>query len=146
MIKEAFFKSLIFIALSMPPLIGLAQSDEGDHYRLLAVSNSDSNLVVASNKVQVFPLPKVFLPNAFTPNGDGLNDTFGIQAKGLRSMQLRIFDRWGKLVFEADDPNQRWDGTVGGKLGQIGVYAYSLSIKGANGTSVQKEGSIMLIN
>ena len=144
--RKAIFIGMIFFTLLLQFRPCLAQSDASDRYRVFAVSNHDSSLIAYSNEVEVFAKPIVYLPNAFTPNGDGLNDTFGVEVQGLRSMQLRIFDRWGQLVFEADDPNQRWDGSVGGKLGQNGVYAYQLDVKAANGRSIQKEGTITLIN
>jgi gliding motility-associated-like protein len=63
-----------------------------------------------------------YLPNAFTPDGDGVNETFGISGTGIREFEMLIFDRWGEMVFRASDPTQRWDGTFGDEPAKTGVY------------------------
>jgi gliding motility-associated-like protein len=67
-----------------------------------------------------------YVPNAFTPNGDGINDVFHPfgQVIDLESYEFQIFDRWGAAVFGTDDPNKGWDGTSGGTLLPDGVYVY----------------------
>ena len=64
--------------------------------------------------------------NAFTPNGDGINDTWRPwnNVVDLDSYQLQVFDRWGKELFTTDDPYEEWDGKAGGKLVPMGVYVY----------------------
>jgi gliding motility-associated-like protein len=57
----------------------------------------------------------IYIPNAFTPNNDGLNDGFKAVGIGIAQFKLQIFDRWGKLIFESDDINKGWDGSVNGK-------------------------------
>lgn len=69
------------------------------------------------------PQAEFFLPNAFTPDGDGLNETFGPEGVGILEYELLIFNRWGQLVFSATDPRQRWDGTYNGTPVENGVYA-----------------------
>jgi gliding motility-associated-like protein len=73
-------------------------------------------------------------PNTFTPNGDGKNDTF--QAKVVKSIvEFRgiIFNRWGKKLYEWDNPNTGWDGTYNGKTVNDGVYYLLVKAKGADG-------------
>lgn len=74
--------------------------------------------------------PKIIVPNAFTPNNDGLNDRFGIV--GLtheRFISMEIFDKWGKLVYHTETINHEWDGTYGnGKPADNGVYFYVIKI------------------
>lgn len=70
------------------------------------------------------------VPNAFTPNGDGRNDVFKVSpACPVASYQIRIFDRWGRSVFESYGLNQHWDGTYNGKVADLGVYFYTINIK-----------------
>lgn len=81
-----------------------------------------------SIRITVEPLPKYELsfPNAFSPNGDGINDVFlpvGIE-QTLFAYQLLIFNRWGQLIFESDDYYQGWDGNFMGKIAPVGVYIY----------------------
>ncbi len=71
-----------------------------------------------------------YVPNAFTPNGDEFNNTFGpVMFSGFDSFDFRfeIYNRWGQLVFQTEDPTIDWDGTFAGKLVQDGVYSWKLS-------------------
>ncbi|MCS6933919.1 MAG: PKD domain-containing protein [Chitinophagales bacterium] len=94
----------------------------------------------------------IFLPNTFTPNGDGLNDIFMI--RGLAAVKInyfRIYDRWGKLVFEAVDgvPNETkwgWDGTSrSGEQLNPAVFVYTYEIECINGDTVSGKGNVTLI-
>ena len=71
---------------------------------------------------------EVFAPNAFTPNGDGLNDHFEIYGDPCETgANLRIFNRWGSLVYETNEPYQKfWDGNFNGQQAPSGVYTYIL--------------------
>lgn len=88
-----------------------------------------------------------FLPNAFTPNNDGLNDYFGlenIQYEKLHNFQ--IFDRFGTLVFQTQDANKKWDGNYeNGKAATAGVYYYQIQIGLLNGEIITYKGAITLI-
>lgn len=68
------------------------------------------------------------IPNVFTPNSDGKNDVFNLEYKGLKDYYLRIFNRWGKLVYETGDKTRFWDGTINGTEAATGVYFYILLI------------------
>jgi len=71
-----------------------------------------------------------FMPNAFSPNGDGLNEVFlPISSCSLDSANFYIFDRWGELVFESDNPQLGWDGTFKGQNCMQGIYYYTLVYK-----------------
>ncbi|HOS48836.1 MAG TPA: gliding motility-associated C-terminal domain-containing protein, partial [Bacteroidia bacterium] len=59
------------------------------------------------NEVEIIPQMSFYIPNTFTPNGDGLNDTFGIAGEALKEFRMQIFNRWGQLVFESGNPNER---------------------------------------
>ncbi len=73
---------------------------------------------------------RIYVPNAFTPNGDATNDLFRIYAEDVSSLHWRIFDRWGNLVFEANDLMAGWDGSQAGKRLPTGVYLWSLHYEG----------------
>jgi gliding motility-associated-like protein len=66
-------------------------------------------------QVDIKPAYALYIPNAFTPNSDGLNDGFKALGIGIAQFKLQIFDRWGALIFESDDINKAWDGSVNGK-------------------------------
>jgi gliding motility-associated-like protein len=87
----------------------------------------------------------VFIPSAFTPNGDGKNDCFGIknwQAEG--KVELSIFNRWGELMFSTNDPSKCWDGRYKGSLLQSGVFIYIIKGNTSCG-EIKKQGTFTLI-
>ncbi len=73
----------------------------------------------------------VFVPNAFTPNAEGPNETFFVTGNDISSeeYQLLVFDRWGNELFSSTDPNEAWDGTSGGELLPQGLYVWKLKIR-----------------
>lgn len=71
----------------------------------------------------------IFIPNTFTPNGDGINDVFIPVGKNIAAMHLYVFDRWGNLMFESDDPTMGWDGTYGGSIVRDDMYVWRLRYK-----------------
>ncbi len=72
-----------------------------------------------------------YIPNVFTPNGDGLNENFGFQSNCIPSnyYNLKIFSRWGDVLFESSYYKEKWDGTYNGKVCPTGVYSYILQVQ-----------------
>jgi len=87
----------------------------------------------------------VYIPNAFTPNGDGNNDVFKVYGTVIQSLELKIFNQWGERIFETMDVLGSWDGRHKGKLQPVGVYVYAARIKLVNGTVLDRKGSINLV-
>jgi gliding motility-associated-like protein len=75
----------------------------------------------------------IFIPTAFSPNGDGLNDKFEIKGSGIDDFELEIFDRWGGRIVVSTQEDQGWDGSVAGRLLPQGVYIYHLKIRSLTG-------------
>jgi gliding motility-associated-like protein len=71
----------------------------------------------------------LWFPNSFTPNANGLNDSFNAKGKDITYFNLQIFDRWGELIFETEDQYKGWDGTYRGKLCQQDVYVWKVEYK-----------------
>jgi gliding motility-associated-like protein len=114
----------------------------------------DRNGCYNTGEVQVIVLCKndnVFVPNTFSPNGDGSNDVFYVRGKGLsRVKTLRIFNRWGQVVFErinfnVNDASMGWDGTFKGAKPVPDVYVYQVEIFCENSQVVKFEGNVALI-
>ena len=84
----------------------------------------------------------LYVPNVFTPNGDGVNDVFYTPNRNIVSYSLDIFNRWGQLLFSSDSPLKGWDGTFGGQMVPDGVYVYILKAKGADEVTYSKTGHI----
>ncbi len=87
----------------------------------------------------------LFVPNAFTPNGDGKNDILLVKGTSIKSMQFLIYNQWGEKVFESTRQDTGWDGTVSGKSQPVGVYVYVLKAELLDGSTQQLKGSITLI-
>ena len=86
-----------------------------------------------------------FIPTIFSPNGDGVNDVLYVRGHGIKEFLLKIYDRWGNLIFESTDQNIGWDGTYKGKPMNTGAYAYHLKIVFINGTEKEIKDNITLI-
>jgi gliding motility-associated-like protein len=92
-----------------------------------------------------------FVPNTFSPNGDGVNDVFYVRGKGVYNIHsLRIFNRWGQQVFEkrnfnANDPAAGWDGKINGRIADMDVYVYIVDIICDNSNIVPYKGNVALI-
>ena len=93
-----------------------------------------------------------FIPNIFSPDGDGINDVLFVQANNgiAEVLTFRIFDRWGNMVFEdqifaPNDPAHGWDGVYKGKMMNPGVYVYHAEIKTKDGEVISKTGDITVV-
>jgi len=89
---------------------------------------------------------ELFIPNAFSPNGDGINDVFQIRGEGFKNFFLAIYDRWGNKVFESKSNGtpsvaEGWDGSGFNK----GVYVYRLSVEMLDGKLIEQNGNITLV-
>lgn len=86
-----------------------------------------------------------FVPNAFSPNGDGNNDVLMVYGSGLSKVNMRIFNRWGEKVFDSQNQWLGWDGTYKGVLQNPGVYTYDVLGTYLNGKVREKKGSVTLM-
>lgn len=89
--------------------------------------------------------PYVFVPNAFTPNGDGINDVFNVRSVILDVFTLKIYNRLGELLFETSNHSKGWDGTFKGENCPAGVYDYFLEGVCNNQKQILKKGNVTLI-
>lgn len=120
---------------------------EGIYYAVLTATS-------AMGCVSVYALPEIVvtedihltIPNAFTPNGDGLNDFFNLYTRLVTEIDLVIYDRWGKLLYQTGDLNFQWDGKdVSGSELAEGVYTYVVKARTYDGELIQRAGTVMLI-
>jgi len=91
---------------------------------------------------------RLFIPSAFTPNGDGINDLFYPVAPNYETLEFTIFNRWGQVLFESID-GEPWDGTYSGKAVQQSVYVWKCTATGFdkeyNGRTISKKGTVTLV-
>ncbi len=111
------------------------------------VSVVDSNGCVATDQVSVVVNFEnvIFVPNIFSPNGDGSNDVLYVRGKGIASFDFIVYDRWGEKVFETNDLVTGWDGTFRGKAMNKAVFVYYLQATFIDGNEVKQKGDITLI-
>lgn len=101
---------------------------------------TDSTLVKVDEKNKLY-----YIPNAFSPNGDGYNDVFYVYGKAVTEVRFSIFDRWGEKVFESNDLNFGWNGIYKGDVMQPGVFVYYAELYFENGDKVEEKGSVTLL-
>jgi gliding motility-associated-like protein len=105
-------------------------------YPVLLVSTTEKGCIDTVFKVlEIRDEFSVYIPNTFTPNGDGLNDVFNVKGIGLQTAgySMEIYDRWGTLIYSTKDVMKGWDGTAKGIYSENGVYVYKVKTLGANG-------------
>jgi gliding motility-associated-like protein len=87
-----------------------------------------------------------FIPNAFTPNGDGVNDLFRVRSGEVpKSFNITVFNRYGGKIFETADIHAGWDGTIGGSVAPSGAYIYIVALTTSAGQHVSRQGTVILI-
>ncbi len=89
--------------------------------------------------------PNIFVPNAFSPNGDGENDVLYVRGSVITDVEFSVFDRWGEKVFETDDISRGWDGLYKGKLAEPAVFVYYLHAVCGDGQTYFEKGNVTLI-
>ncbi|GAB4448953.1 MAG: hypothetical protein OHK0036_05210 [Bacteroidia bacterium] len=99
-------------------------------------------LVVIDNECKE---SSVFVPNTFTPNGDGNNDVLYVRSYLINELYFAVYNRWGELVFETNDKTKGWDGIYKGRPADVGVFGYYLKAKCPNGKEIFKKGNVTLI-
>ncbi len=121
-------------------------------YRVIAEEQNGNQQFSVSNVVCVPVYPVAFLPNAFSPNDDGLNDYFKPICAGLNNYIFEIYNRWGELVYSDSPDSKGWDGTFRGRPAEAGAYAYRLSAIGllrspttSDARVVERKGTLFLV-
>ncbi|WP_177192404.1 gliding motility-associated C-terminal domain-containing protein [Chitinophaga arvensicola] len=98
-------------------------------------------------RIAVSNVSSLFVPNAFTPNNDGINDVFRPRLRGVAIYKMSIFNRWGNLIFESNDPKIGWDGYYKNELQPVGAYVYMIQYAyyGQESQLQMKKGAFTLI-
>lgn len=110
----------------------------------LTIVSADGCISTYTTIVKVETDFYLYVPTAFTPDGDGINEMFDVKGLGFESYEIRIFNRWGGEVFYSDDVTLSWDGTANGKPAPGGVYTYTIFIKMPLGDFNEKKGTFIL--
>jgi len=87
----------------------------------------------------------IFVPNAFTPNGDGKNDIEYVYGTSIKSLKFYVYDQWGEMIYSSLSQSSGWDGTYKGTKQPVGVYVYYLDAVMNDGQHIKKKGTITLL-
>jgi gliding motility-associated-like protein len=117
----------------------------GTYEVCLTATNQAGCTDTACQQVSAVVVPLFDVPNAFSPNGDGMNDVLLVRGFGISKFSFKIFNRWGQLVFESNDPAIGWDGRFKGALQPMDAYAYTVQLEFSDGTQGSKQGSVTLL-
>lgn len=121
-------------------------NEEGQYFVRFVGSNSDGSCEVYGDTYTVnIGASELRIPNAFSPNDDGVNDIWKVGYRSLISFKCWIMDRYGNQIYYFEDPNQGWDGRFNGKKVKGGVYFYVIEAKGADGKKYKKGGDINIV-
>jgi gliding motility-associated-like protein len=119
---------------------------ESIYNKLVCITAYNSTCVDTTCKnIFIIFTPLIGVPNAFSPNGDGINDIVRVEGRGIVELTFRIFNRWGELVFESHDVHDGWDGFYKGQLQEMDVFTYTVDAVLINGQRVPLKGNITLL-
>ncbi|MCE6989037.1 gliding motility-associated C-terminal domain-containing protein [Dyadobacter sp. CY323] len=121
-----------------------AQSDLEYNFQIRAAS-TDGAFESLSNIINFKRSAGVFVPDAFTPNGDGYNDVLEAKSSQLQSFNFSVMNRWGEVVFHSEDIAVGWDGMVNGMNAPVGSYVYKMTFVDDINQTVEKSGTFMLL-
>ena len=103
--------------------------------------NNCTDTITKLISVELLPV----LPTGFTPDGDGDNDVFIIRGGPFKSVDFKVYNNWGQLVFNTTDVNEGWDGTYKSDNAPLGVYSWTFVVEMGNGQIIKKSGDVTLI-
>jgi len=118
----------------------------GYWYRIKAYENTGGyNAISESNKIYLVQPPLLHVPNAFTPNGDGLNEAWGIVPVFVKEYHLQVFDRWGERVYDSNDVKTDWDGFYRNLQASNTVYIYTIRFTGWDRSVHHRKGTVTVL-
>ena len=118
-------------------------TDTGKYIITYIVNNQFNCTDTLIDSLRINPVYQSFIPNSFTPNDDGNNDTFQPYVNGTNKYTITIFDRWGGIAFQKE--NGGWDGTLNGTKVQDGAYTYSIIVHDFKDKPFSYSGTITLL-
>jgi len=117
-----------------------------DTVYFVSIKNSLGCSLLDSIRIKYYTGPDIYVPNAFTPNGDGINDLFRPIPVGILNFNyFRVFNRYGQLVFETNQPFKGWDGNVHGRPADAGTYVWEVAGVDYINKPIRKKGTVILI-
>ena len=149
-----FFRSLIILILTVFILSNSYLSQTASDtiydpyfniYRIVAIKNNENEIKSISNTIKVKKPYTLYIPNAFSPDGDGINDFFKIWGQGITSIEIEIYNRWGQMVFKSFSLEEQWDGKFNSKDSPSGSYVYRVKTMDSGNMEFLESGTVSLI-
>ncbi|AKD57072.1 T9SS C-terminal target domain-containing protein [Spirosoma radiotolerans] len=116
---------------------------QSQRYRIIAVS--DGGTISYSNYYTFRREARILIPDAFTPNGDGMNDEFLPKGIYVDQFIMNIYSRWGEVVYSTTNKSQGWDGKINGQNAATGQYMYRIELVDLTGLKTVRTGALLLI-
>jgi gliding motility-associated-like protein len=118
----------------------------GTSYVKLYITDTETSETYESDAFSiVISESELKVPNAFSPNGDGVNDLFKVKHKSLVKFNATVFNRWGQELYKWNNPDEGWDGTYHGKAVKDGVYFIVIKAVGSDGIKYNHKGDINIL-
>ena len=133
---------------------GNFSTDQHPNHTYFSTGSYDVSLVVSkeccqdtfTKRIQITDCTfYLYAPNAFSPNGDGINDVYYLKGAGIEALTFEVFNRWGQMIYKSNDIHQGWDGQYKNRKLDPGVYLYKIMLRYTNGEQSLKTGSITLL-
>jgi len=138
-----FFNSQVVNSTSQNP--NYIYSEIGPYAVTLIVKSDKGCMDTITQLIVVGEDYGIYVPNSFTPNGDGLNDVFSAKGYGISKFEMSIFDRWGEKMFTTNDIHNAWDGKYRGILCKEDAYTWKIDLVNVFGKSKELTGHVTLI-
>lgn len=138
--------SIFWLAAGQDTLFGPVQLFTPDSTVTYFIQVNNYGCIFTDSVTITVKKPRFERPNAFTPNGDGANDTFGPVLVGHTLQRMEIWSRWGEKIFDSDlEGTKTWDGTINGNPAPSDVYVYLMRVKLVDGREVVEKGDVTLL-
>jgi gliding motility-associated-like protein len=135
--------SAIFVPV---PGVGEYSPNDTNYYRLsVTATNAAGCKATDTIKINVFVGATTYVPSAFSPNGDGINDIFRPINVGFNIEYFRVFNRYGEIVFQTNRFRDGWNGFFKGKEQPGGAYVWVFKGKDSRGREIVEKGTVMLV-
>ncbi len=133
------------LGLSDPNIANPILKHNKDQIYILEVNTSQRCLSYDTVSIKYYVGPEVYVPTAFSPNGDGRNDVFHFRPVSMTIDAFEIFDRWGGKIYSSTDYRKGWDGKVKGKVENAGMYIWYIKGKDSKGKPFSRFGTLVLV-
>jgi gliding motility-associated-like protein len=120
-------------------------SEPGSYQVMLVTTNPNGCRDSMLTSIEIRVPESIYVPNAFSPNGDSQNDVFSITARNITELRISIFDKWGEIVYSSHEKDFVWDGTYFGHRASEGAYVYKIAAKGFYGKEFNRTGTISVV-